>query len=743
MKRLKTFILTVAACSFFSLTLSAQTVQKNNRKKVGIVLSGGGAKGMAHIGALKVIEKAGIPIDYVVGTSMGSIIGGLYSIGYSPEQLDSMVHRQDWSFLLSDKIPRSEQNMSERDASQKYVFSLPFGKGVKAEVFGGLIKGQNLANLFSELTIGYHDSIDFNKLPIPFACVSQNIANGNEIDFHSGVLATAMRASMAIPGVFTPVRLDSMVLVDGGVVNNYPVNVARAMGADLIIGVDVQSELKPAGELNSAGTILGQLINLMGQDLYKKNLESTDTYIKVNVEGYSAASFTTSAIDTLIMRGEEAAMEQEAALMALKSQLGLDSTYMPQPTPSYPYSSDRKVFVKEITFTGLDEKDKKWLLRRCDLKEYSDISIRQIEEATAILSANLGYSGATYNLPEAQGGGYNLNYMLSKKFENKLNVGIRFDSEEIASLLINATSSFKGKLPSKLSLTGRLGKRYTAAINYAIEPAPLKRIGLSYLFQYNDVDFYHYGDRTHNSTFRYHQAEFSFSDVWYKNVRFGIGLRFEYYDYDKFLYQEGNTDQLYSADNEHLVSYFAQMEYETFDKPYFPSRGISARASYSLYTDNFTQYNDHTPFSAIKGYCEGVVRMSNRFSILPAIYGRFLIGKGVPYSKLNAMGGDVQSRFLQQQLPFVGINSVELMDNSLLIGTMKFRQRMGSVHYLTLTGNYALSSHKVSGLLKEKSMFGCGVGYGLDSMFGPLEASFNYANHAEKVSMYVNLGFKF
>lgn len=290
------------------------TAQPGPRKKVGVVLSGGGAKGMAHIGALKVIEEAGIPIDYVVGTSMGSIIGGLYSIGYTPEQMDSMVRRQDWSFLLSDKIPRSEQNMAEREASEKYVFSLPFGKNAKTQAVGGLIKGQNLANLFSELTVGYHDSIDFNKLPIPFACVSENIVNGNEVNFHKGVLATAMRASMAIPGVFTPVRLDSMVLVDGGVVNNYPVNVARAMGADIIIGVDVQNDLKPANELNSTGSILGQLINLMGLELYKKNLKETDTYIKVDVEGYSAASFTPSAVDTLIRRGEEAALAQKKLL---------------------------------------------------------------------------------------------------------------------------------------------------------------------------------------------------------------------------------------------------------------------------------------------------------------------------------------------------------------------------------------------------------------------------------------------
>ncbi len=731
-------LLIIAVLLGLSFSLAAQT---QPRKKVGVVLSGGGAKGMAHIGALKVIEKAGIPIDYVVGTSMGSIIGGLYSIGYTPHQMDSLVRHRDWTVLLSDKIPRSEQNMAEREASEKYVFSLPFGKGAKTKMSGGLINGFNLANLFSELTLGYHDSIDFNQFPIPFACVSENIVDGSEVNFHNGILATAMRASMAIPGVFTPVRLDSMVLVDGGVVNNYPVNVARAMGADLIIGVDVQSELKSAKELNSASSILGQLINLMGLQLYEKNLKETNTYIKVNVEGYSAASFTPTAIDTLIKRGEEAALAQEDALMQLKRELGLDSTYMPKPVPAYPYSPNRKVYVKEITFDGLETKDKKWLLKRCDLKEDAENSIRTIEEATAILCSSLGYSSATYNLPDAPGGGYNLQFILTRKYENKLNVGIRFDSEETASLLINTTSNFHGKIPSTLSLTGRLGKRYAARIDYGIEPAPLKNIGIAYMFQYNDINFYHHGDRSHNSTFRYHTAQFSFSDVWYRNVRLAFGLRYELYDYDKFLYQEGN--QGFNVGTEHFFSYYAQMQYETFDQAYFPSKGISAWGSYSLFTDNFTTYDGHAPFSAIKGYCEGVIPVTRRFSILPGIYGRFLIGKDIPYSKLNAMGGDVPGRFLAQQLPFVGINNVELMKNALLIGSMKFRQRMGNSHYLTLTGNYALSASKIQYLLDQDTRFGCGIGYGLNSIFGPLEASLNYANRSNKVSMYVNLGFKF
>ena len=174
----------------------AQDSLPQQRKKVAVVLSGGGAKGMAHIGALKVIEKAGIPIDYIVGTSMESIVGGLYSIGYDSHKLDSMVRCQDWSFLLTDKINRKNQNFEGRENQDTYFISMPLRKKKGQELAGGLIQGQNLANLFSKLTVGYHDSINFSTLPIPFACVATNLINNTEIDLHSGWLSTAMRASM-------------------------------------------------------------------------------------------------------------------------------------------------------------------------------------------------------------------------------------------------------------------------------------------------------------------------------------------------------------------------------------------------------------------------------------------------------------------------------------------------------------------------------------------------------------------
>ena len=282
------------------LLLLPLLLMAQERPKVAVVLSGGGAKGTAHIGALKVIEKAGIPIDYVVGTSMGAIVGGLYAIGYTPEQLDSMVNAQNWKFVLSDAPNPKDVLLDDRLRSERYVLSIPFTLKSADISDAGIIKGKNIAQLFSVLTEGYQDSVNFSRLPIPFACVSENLVDGSEVVFHRGVLATAMRSSMSIPGVFAPVNLNGRVLVDGGMVNNYPVDVALQMGADIIIGVDVQSPLLDAGQLKSVKDIFGQIINLQGEKKYQENLRKTDLHIKVDVSGYSAASFTKEAIDTLI-----------------------------------------------------------------------------------------------------------------------------------------------------------------------------------------------------------------------------------------------------------------------------------------------------------------------------------------------------------------------------------------------------------------------------------------------------------
>ena len=363
-------------------SLSAMAQQSTERPKVGVVLSGGGAKGVAHIGALKVIEELGIPVDIVVGTSMGSIIGGMYAIGYTPQQMDSLVRQQDWTFLLTDRVNRREQNMAVRKANETYLISVSPSSSLKKDLLGGAIRGENLSNMFSRLTIGYHDSIDFNKLPIPFACVAEDVASGKDVVFHSGVLATAMRSSMAIPAVFTPIRIDSMVLVDGGTVNNYPVDVARKMGADFVIGVDVQNNKRNSSQLNGAMDIINQLINLMGEESFKRNLEDTDAYIKVDVEGYNAASFSKEAIDTLIVRGEYAARTQIEELKALKAQIGMSPDERPDYGEPYPIEDNKTVKINQISVEGMPDHDIRWLRKRLGMKENTEVSVEKIEQVS-------------------------------------------------------------------------------------------------------------------------------------------------------------------------------------------------------------------------------------------------------------------------------------------------------------------------------------------------------------------------
>lgn len=299
--------------SFFPYAIS----QAVPRKKVGLVLSGGGAKGAAHVGALKVIDKMGIPVDYVVGTSIGAIIGGLYSTGYSPAQLEELIKSSNWIELLSDKVPRDQIPFPDKTESDKYIASLIMGQRNC-----GILKGRNISRLLENLTSDFRHVTDFDSLPIPFACIATDMATNKKEVIRSGHLPQAMRASMAVPIAFEPVFIQDKVLIDGGFKDNLPTDVAKEMGADIIIAIDVQSDLATSQELQSIGDIANQLMLMICQSGDLRNGEGIDAYMKVNVEGFTAASFTPEAMDSLIIRGEETAILHQDELKAILTETG-------------------------------------------------------------------------------------------------------------------------------------------------------------------------------------------------------------------------------------------------------------------------------------------------------------------------------------------------------------------------------------------------------------------------------------
>lgn len=323
------------APTFVSLHRLTAASQKG-RPKVGVVLSGGGAKGVAHISALRAIERAGIPIDCICGTSMGSLIGGLYATGWSCDELDSLVRNQDWLTLLTDRPKPENLDLDIRQLQTVYPLWHAFSGGRRNEG-AGVIRGLNLDRLFEQLLDGYLDSISFDSLPIPFACVATDVVTNTEVDFRSGYLKKAMRASMSIPGVFSPVRMGDKVLVDGGLRNNYPADLARQMGADIIIGVTVQGDTLAADDITSAIDVFMQVIDVNCKNKYNDNIAQSDLVMRVDVKGYSAASFTPSSIDTLLRRGAEEAARRWDDLLALRRRHQIDS--IPPPDRHHPVIS--------------------------------------------------------------------------------------------------------------------------------------------------------------------------------------------------------------------------------------------------------------------------------------------------------------------------------------------------------------------------------------------------------------------
>lgn len=206
--------------------------------------------------------------------------------------------------------------------------------------------------------------MNFDRLPIPFACVASNLVDGKEVVLDRGSLPLSMRASMAIPGVFAPVLKNGMVLVDGGISNNFPADLAKQMGADILIGVDVQAELRDAEGLESVTGIIDQMTSFLGIQKYEENKKLLNVYIKPDVAPYSAASFSREAIDTLIMRGERVARSQWDELIALKKEIGIGEEAKEEKEIENKLLESDTIWVNRIVIKGIDERDEKWLKRK-------------------------------------------------------------------------------------------------------------------------------------------------------------------------------------------------------------------------------------------------------------------------------------------------------------------------------------------------------------------------------------------
>lgn len=750
---------------------------RKHRPTVALVLSGGGAKGAAHVGVIEHIESLGIPVDMVLGTSMGGLIGGLYALGYTVEEMDSLVRNMDWNWALSDRLSRDYVSYTDVKYKEKYLLSVPFYHerdyynmmradehrfdGVrKHEILhigadneegsdflknnflgslpSGYIYGQNVSNLISSLTIGYQDSTDFQNLPIPYVCIATDMVSGKAKMWHSGKMNVAMRSTMSIPGVFAPVRVDGMVLVDGGMRDNYPTSLAREMGADIIIGVDLSQSQRTYMQVNNIGDIIGQGIDMLGRDAFEKNVNVPDVKIKPYLPEFNMMSFSKQAVDTIIVRGREAAMAQDSLLRDVAAKTA--GIYRPEPKPrAFDFHAD-SLTIAETDVKGVLPREKALLMDRLNLELGGRISRKDLDHIVAQIYGTQCYDFVTYELLGDKEP-FKLVLNCRKGPVHQFGLGVRADTEEIVSVLLNIGLYTHRLYGHSFDLTGKISANPYVQLRWFYDMPDIPTINGSISARWTDMGMLNFGSNNLSLSFFNARQELYISNIKWKKFDMKGGVR-----NDIFNVRNVKSSQIigdYDLDNlrNDYVSLFMDARTDTFDDGYFPGRGVNAGVSYSWTFAGIPTmvHNFHT----VQADAKVVVPVGDVFAFIPSFNFRFLFGPDIPVAYFNAIGGSLPGRYVDQQMPFIGITNLAAMKNILTIYRTDFRFRLAKNHYLTGIVNYARDCDEFTGYGKGLGYFGAGMEYSFDTIFGPLTANIHWSNMTKKVGIYLSGGFNF
>ncbi len=710
--------------------------QPIERPKIGVVLSGGGAKGFAHIGALKVLVEAGLPIDYIGGTSMGGLMGGLFSLGYSPDTLEKIVVSQDWMNILSDKIARNDLSLPEKEDDGKYFFALPF-KHKKIQLPSGLTAGQSVYNILSYYTSPAYPTTDFTKLPIPFLCVATDIETGESVTLNHGCLADAMRATMAIPTIFAPVLIDGKLLVDGGLVNNYPVKEVKEMGADIIVGVDVQSELYDKKELNSIFRILDQSTAFLRKPLYNEGVKETDILIKPSLSGYGVSSFTSA--DTIIKLGEIAARKMLPEITKLVDSLKkFDHRDIKSVGHARPIDS---VYVQEVIIHGLTKVSPGIVTGYLNISVPEYVQLKELIHSVERLYGTRSFEHITYNLQELERGGWRVNLYLKEKQGADLQVGINYNSDFNASVLINTTIRNFMIPGGRFSASIDLGDNSAFDMEYLIERGIKPGIGARIKTYKADVFLF-----DHNRKI----ATLGFSSIYgdvftQSNIHdfsaFGFGVEFEYSSVKSDVFSEDFINTY-----EYNTNLYGFLKIDDLDRAVFPRKGNKLNTSLVLVTDiedSLRQRSDPTLFFTTKYF--GAVPLNKKLTLQP----QFLLGSVLSHGstvppQYYMFLGSLNDKYGKGMFPFVGLQLMQITDLQSLVGRLDFQYEVFPNIFATAKYNLGFHSKQLQNILSENAAInGYGLSIGVNTLLGPLELTIMNSDYSNKWIGYLNIGYVF
>lgn len=712
------------------------------RPKIGLVLSGGGAKGFAHIGVLKVLEEAGIKIDYIGGTSMGAIIGGLYATGYNAAQIDSIFKRTNFDELINDYIPRGSKNFYGKRNDELYAIVLPFSN-LRVGIPEALSKGMYNYNLLSSLTRNVRHVRDFNQLPTPFLCIGTDIETGQEVLLNKGNLAQAMVASAAFPSLFSPVEVDGKLLVDGGVVNNYPIKEVRNLGADIIIGVDVQDDLLTRKNLKNATRILVQITNLQSIDKMKRKIKNTDVYIKPDIRDYGVISFDKG--EEIIRRGEDAAFEVYEKIKALGDKQNFYKK------PKLQIASDT-LEIGKINSTKLDNYTKEYITSKLRFKSGSTICYDDLRKGINNINATQNFSAISYSLEQNETKDKDdLNLFLAENpTQTYLKLGLHYDGLYKSGVLLNLTHKKTFLKNDNTSLDIVLGDNFRYDFNYYVENGFNISFGFnSRLNQFNrNVTESISSQATDNPDINLINVDFLditnqayFQTIFVQKFLMGGGLEY------KFLKIKsptiGNMDPV--IDESNYFSVFGYLKYDSFDNKSFPKSGWYFSGDVQSYLASSDYTHQFKPFSTARAEI-GIARtVFNKATVKFQSDAGFAFGnESVPFFDyiLGGYGYYKVNNFNY----FYGYDFLSISGDSYIKSAITFDYEIFKKNHVNFSANYANLGDDLFSTVDWIAMpkySGYAVGYGLETIIGPIEVKYSWSPELPKGYTWFSIGFLF
>lgn len=733
----------------FSLFSGAQPTPAA-RPRIGVTLSGGGAKGLAHIGILKAIDSAGLRVDYVTGTSMGSIIGSLYAVGYSADSIERIARTIDWDLLLSNQSSLRSIFMEEKDEYSKYVIELPWVNH-RFRLPGGVLQGQELWLKFSELFFPVYNEKDFSKFSIPFRCIGTDVGTGEAVVMKEGEIISAVRSSMAIPSVFTAVEFNGRKLIDGGLVRNFPVKDVKEMGADFVIGSNVATGLMPSDKVRNALQVLLQVAFFREAEDNKKEVAQCDIYIPFDMEKFSMGSFGDSK--ELMELGLQEGRKLYPRFKKIAD--SLEALYGPVPPRVNRLPQVPAVVISSFEVRGVDKTSAEFFIHTMNFEINEFYTARKLANMVRQAYGTRYYSRVTYSLEPQSDGTSKIIFDVTEYPFTFAKLGLHYNRFTGVGLIANLTSRNFFTTNSRSLVSVNIGETFRIRGEHLQYLGRLKNVALLLETQYDNFDIGTYSgykqDGLYNLNFFKFGTKLQFSAK--RQFTVGVGSRFEWVKYNPKI-----SSEVEFKGSKKFFTPFAYLARNSLDKSIYPRRGfkldmeagwVAPQNSHIRFYENGVQVPPGVIFISDRSFyrsslnLETYTPLSKRTTLLFNVQG----GANFDYAD-NALNEFViggLTKTFRNQITFAGLpegaeysSSVAALQGGLRVQIFNNTYLMGRAN--VLFNNFV----EDSGFFVTRDFFsGYALTFSYNFALGPLEISAMYCDQTGKIQSYVNLGIPF